>query len=179
MGEAHRPQLMCQADGRLENATLVEPLISTTTSLAGVHAALLPFPHTHLILNHSPALISLRTIVDSLTAAFPQLTFLPTSTQNDSQLASLQKHKETSRWRRTFLRALSFAIPVFFIGMMHMYLPHWLMGWTAWKVITGIYLGDVVCLLLTIPVQVFLARRFYINAWKSLKHKSATMSVLL
>ena len=79
MGKAHRPLLMCQADGRLENATLVEPLISTTTSLAGVHSALLPFPHTHLILNHSPALISLRTIVDSLTAAFPQLTFLPTS----------------------------------------------------------------------------------------------------
>jgi len=68
-----------------------------------------------------------------------------------------------------------FALPVFIIGMMHMYLPRWLMGWTGWKLCTGIYLGDVACLALTIPVQLWLARRFYSNAYKSLKHKSATM----
>jgi len=154
---------------------LVDPIITTTTSLAGVHSASLPFPHTHLILVHSPTLISLRTLVDALSAAFPQLSFLPTSTQNDSQLASLQKHKETALWRRTFLSSLTFALPVFFIGMMHMYLPRWLMGWTGWKFITGIYLGDLTCLALTIPVQLWLARRFYVSAYKSLKHKSATM----
>lgn len=162
-------------NGRLENATLVEPLITTTTSLAGVHSATLPFPHSHLLLVHSPTLISLRTIVDSLTAAFPQLSFLPISANNDSQLASLRKYKETALWRRTFLTAACFAVPVFLIGMMHMYLPIWLMGWTGWKLITGLYLGDLVCLGLTIPVQGWLARRFYANAYKSLKHKSATM----
>lgn len=155
----------------------MEPLVNTTTSLAGVRTASLPFPHSHLLLVHSPTLISLRTIVDSLTAAFPQLSFLPISANNDSQLASLRKHKETALWRRTFISASCFAIPVFLIGMMHMYLPNWLMGWTGWKIITGIYLGDVVCLGLTIPVQLFLARRFYVNAYKSLKHKSATMWV--
>jgi Cu+-exporting ATPase len=56
-----------------------------------------------------------------------------------------------------------------------MYLPMWLMGWTMWRVCRGIYLGDLVCLGLTLPVQGWLARRFYENAWKSLKHKSATM----
>jgi Cu+-exporting ATPase len=40
---------------------------------------------------------------------------------------------------------------------------------------TGIYLGDLVCLALTIPVQTWLARRFYENAYKSLKHGAATM----
>ena len=163
------------AHNRLENATLVDPITTTTASLAGVHSASLPFPHTHLILVHSPTLITLRTLVDALSAAFPQLSFLPTSTQNDSQLASLQKHKETALWRRTFLSSLTFALPVFFIGMMHMYLPRWLMGWTGWKIITGIYLGDLTCLALTIPVQLWLARRFYVSAYKSLKHKSATM----
>jgi Cu+-exporting ATPase len=159
----------------LENETLVEPLISTTTSLAGVHSAALPFPHSHLLLVHSPALISLRTIVDSLTAAFPQLSFLPVSATNDSQLASLKKHKETALWRQTFWTSACFAVPVFLIGMMHMYLPNWLIGWAGWKVVRGIYLGDLVCLGLTIPVQGWLARRFYVTAWKSLKHRSATM----
>ena len=62
---------------------------------------------------------------------------------------------------------------------MSMYLPHWLMGWTMWRVYHGIYLGELVCLALTIPVQAKLAKRFYINAWKAVKHKSATMFVEL
>lgn len=160
---------------RLENAEFVDSVIMTLESLAGVHTVSFPYPHSHLLFTHSAALITLRTIVDTLATAYPHLTFLPTTTQNDSQLASLQKHKETQRWKRTFLLSACFAIPNFIIGMMAMYLPHWLMGWTMWKISTGIYLGDLVCLALTIPVQTWLARRFYENAWKSLKHGSATM----
>ncbi|WVQ93212.1 hypothetical protein IAU59_000276 [Kwoniella sp. CBS 9459] len=163
----------------LENPEVVSSLIETTESIAGVHSVTLPFPYTHLALTHSPLLISLRTLVDTLSASYPQLSFLPVSTRDDSQLASLQKHKETALWRRTFILSAFFAVPVFVIGMMAMYLPHWLMGWTMWKVITGIYLGDLVCLALTVPVQVWLARRFYENAWKSVKHGSATMDVLV
>jgi Cu+-exporting ATPase len=163
-------------DFRLDNAELlVDSIIDATTSLAGVHSASLPYPHTHLLFTHSPLLISLRSIVDSLAASFPQLSFLPISSQNDDQLASLQKHKETTLWKRTFVISAWFAVPVFIIGMMSMYLPRWLMGWTMWRVCTGIYLGDLVCLGLTIPVQFFLARRFYENAWRAVKHKSATM----
>ncbi|WVR09060.1 hypothetical protein IAU60_006121 [Kwoniella sp. DSM 27419] len=163
----------------LENPEVVSAVLETTESLAGVHSAALPFPYTHLILTHSPLLISLRTLVDTLSAAYPHLSFLPVTTKDDSQLASLQKHRETASWRRTFLLSAMFAVPVFIIGMMAMYLPHWLMGWTMWRVWTGVYLGDLVCLALTIPVQGWLARRFYHNAWKSLKHKSATMDVLV
>lgn len=163
----------------LQGSALVDELLETTRGLAGVQAAALPFPHDHLILKHSPAMISLRTLVDTLSDAFPKLSFLPTSTQGDEQLASLRRLKETNVWRRTFLFSAAFAVPVFFIGMMHMYLPHWLMGWTAWRICRGIYLGDVVCLLLTLPVQLGLARRFYVNAWKAIKHKSATMDVLV
>lgn len=161
--------------GRLENAELVDTIVSQTTALAGVHAAALPFPHTHLILSHSPLLITLRAIVDALAESYPQLSFLPTSSESSDQLASLRKYKEIAIWRRTLIIGASFAIPVFIISMLAMYMPMWLMGWTMWKLYTGLYLGDLVCLALTIPVQCFLARRFYRNAWKAVKHKSATM----
>jgi Cu+-exporting ATPase len=134
-------------------------------------------PYDHLTFRHATAMASLRDIVDHLAEKFPQLSFLPTSTENETQLASLQKHRETARWRRIFLLSLFFAIPNFIIGMMHMYLPF--MGWTQWKLMTGIYLGQVICLFLTIPVQCILARSFYINAYKSLKHGAATMDVLV
>jgi len=152
----------------------VDEIIELVSSL-GISSTM-PSPHSHLYFSHSSS-IPLRTIVDTLTTSFPQMTFLPTSTADNSQLASLQKHKETAAWRQTFIRSSCFAVPVFIIGMMHMYLPF--MGWTKWKLMTGIYLGDLICLFLTIPVQFFLARRFYINAYKSLKHKSATMDVLV
>jgi Cu+-exporting ATPase len=35
----------------------------------------------------------------------------------------------------------------------------------------GIFVGDLIELALTIPVQVWLARRFYQNAWRALKHR--------
>lgn len=154
-------------------------LISTTEGIPGVHSAVLLPPYSHLALTHSPLLISLRSIVDTLSASFPQLSFLPVSNNDDSQIASLQKHKEAALWKRTLILSAIFAVPVFIIGMLSMYLPRWLMGWTMWKVARGIYLGDLVCLVLTLPVQTWLAKKFYQNAWKSIKHGSATMYVIL
>lgn len=146
-------------------------------SLPGVSAVSFYSPYDHIEFLHTPTLTSLRGVVDELTAAFPKLYFLPTSSENDSQLRSLRKHREIAKWRRIFVLSAIFAVPNFIVGMMHMYLPF--MGWTAWKLMTGIYLGDLVCLCLTIPVQCFLARSFYISAYKSIKHGSATMDVLV
>lgn len=150
--------------------TLLQSLVGTTS--ISFHP-----PYTDLSLQHSPTLISLRQIVDTLTLSFPHLTLLPTSltTSTNAQLASLQKLAETSSWRRTFLLSCLFAIPVFMITMLSLYLPDALMGWTRWRLWRGVYLGDLVAMGLTIPVQGWLARRFYRNAWKSMKHGSATM----
>ncbi|ORX39136.1 E1-E2 ATPase-domain-containing protein [Kockovaella imperatae] len=163
----------------LEDETQQADIVAAAQSYAGVHNAAFSSPPDTFYISHSPLLISLRTLVDSLAEAFPNLSFLPTSTTNDSQLDSLRKHKDTARWKRIFLLSACFAIPNFIIGMMSMYLPHWLMGWTMLRVYHGVYLGELVCLALTIPVQTRLARRFYVNAWKALKHKSATMDVLV
>lgn len=167
----------CALTSRLSDPSLAPDVIREAASLPGVTDVVLPVPYDHLSFVHSSTLTSLRAIVDHLAEKFPNLSFLPTSSENDSQLASLRKHREIARWRRIFILSAIFAVPNFIVGMMHMYLPF--MGWTKWKLITGIYLGDLVCLCLTIPVQLFLARIFYINAWKSLKHGSATMDVLV
>lgn len=161
----------------LDDPSIVPDVLKEVGAQPGVSDAVLAAPYNHLSFLHTPAITNLRAIVDHLTAVFPNLYFLPTSSENDSQLASLRKLRETARWRRTFLVALIFAVPNFIIGMLHMYLPF--MGWTGTKLFTGIYLGDLICLLLTIPVQCFLARGFYRAAYRSLKHGGATMDVLV
>ncbi|KAJ9106293.1 hypothetical protein QFC21_001438 [Naganishia friedmannii] len=164
----------------LTDANQAKDVSDFLVALAGVNSLLFPAPYGTIELNFSPTLIPLRQIVDSLADKFPNISVLPTlQSGNNAQLASLQKLSEIASWRNTFWSSVTFAIPVFIVTMASMWLPHWLMGWTMYKIIRGLYLGDVVALMLTIPVQCFLAKRFYISAWKSLKHGSATMDVLV
>ncbi|KAG8724051.1 hypothetical protein FRC09_000652 [Ceratobasidium sp. 395] len=98
---------------------------------------------------------------------------------NDAtQMQSLTKMKEIMEWRNRFRWSLAFAIPVFFIGMVAMHIP-FLRPIVGHRLCTGIYLGDLLGFILTVPVQFWIGEKFYRSAWKSLKHKSATMDVLV
>ncbi|CAO1624004.1 unnamed protein product [Jaminaea pallidilutea] len=98
--------------------------------------------------------------------------------RDSTQLQSLSRVKEVTEWRRAFMASISMAIPVFLISMVFSKWPptHALL---FWQPIHQLYLIDVLTLGLTIPVQFGVGRRFYRTAWKSLKHKSATMDVLV
>lgn len=164
----------------LENPSQAQDIDSHLSAIAGVSKVFFPSPYTDLILQHAPTLVTLRQLVDILAARYPNLTVLPSvASSADAQLVSLQKLHETAQWRRTFWIAFGFAVPVFIVSMASMWLPHWLMGWTMYKLVRGIYLGDVVALALTTPVQCWLAKKFYVSAWRAVKHGGATMDVLV
>jgi P-type Cu+ transporter len=98
---------------------------------------------------------------------------------NNAQLESLAKTREIQEWWKAFRFSLSFAIPVFLISMViPMFFPFIDCGPVELP-IPGLYLGDVVCLALTIPVQFGIGKRFYKSAYKSLRHGSPTMDVLV
>lgn len=124
---------------------------------------------------YTQSLVGLRDLVDEIqTLGFDAV--VSTST-NLTQLDSLKKTREIREWRRNFWRSLFFAIPVF---VFHMLLPMTgpgknLVGHRIWR---GLFVGDVIGLALTIPVQLWLARRFYINAWKAFQHRSVPPSPL-
>ncbi|KAG8950758.1 hypothetical protein FRC04_007177 [Tulasnella sp. 424] len=97
---------------------------------------------------------------------------------NATQLRSLTRTKEIHAWRDQFRYSAAFAVPVFFFSMVAMNIP-WLHDIVMYQPVVGLRLGDIICLALTIPVQFWLGRRFYISAWKSVRHGSATMDVLV
>ncbi|KAL9001037.1 MAG: hypothetical protein Q9169_000521 [Polycauliona sp. 2 TL-2023] len=98
---------------------------------------------------------------------------------NNAQLESLAKTREIREWKQAFLYSLSCAIPVFVVSMIiPMFIPALDYG-SVRLLIPGLHLGDVVCMLLTIPVQFGVGRRFYISAFKSLSHRTPTMDVLV
>ena len=101
------------------------------------------------------------------------------SDQEDAtQLQSLTRAKEVQEWWNRFKWSMTFAVPVFIINMIMPRIPFF-KPILDFRIIHGIYLGDFVSFLLCTPVQFWIGRKFYRNAFKSLKHRSATMDVLV
>ena len=146
-------------------------------SKPGVKSAVISLSTSRANITYDPSVIGLRALVGIVEAAgFNAL--VADSEDNNAQLESLAKTKEIQEWRRAFLTSLGFAIPVFFISMiLPMCFPS--LNFGAFQLIPGLFLGDVICCALTVPVQFGIGKRFYISAYKSIKHKSPTMDVLV
>ena len=155
-------------------ATALENLLRAKP---GVTGAVLSLSTARATITYNPSLTGLRVLVEAVEdAGYNAL--VADSDDNNAQLESLAKTKEIQEWRRAFLYSLSFAIPVFSISMLlPMFLPA--IDFGATRLIPGLYLGDLLCGLLTCPVQFGIGKRFYVSAFKSVKHKSPTMDVLV
>ncbi|KAK5170942.1 Cu(2+)-transporting P-type ATPase [Saxophila tyrrhenica] len=145
----------------------------------GITEARIDFITTRATVIHKPAQIGLRTVVETIEKAGYNA-LVAESEDNNAQLESLAKTKEIQEWSRAFKTSLTFAIPVFLISMfLPMFVPFLDVGSIKLPIIPGVWLGDVVCLLLTIPVQFGIGKRFYRSAFKSIRHGSPTMDVLV
>jgi len=146
--------------------------------LPGVFSAIVNLSTSRVNISHNPSMTGLRALVEA-TENLGYNALLAESDDNNAQLESLAKTREIQEWRRAFWYSLSFAVPVFMISMViPMCIPRLDFGsFLLW--IPGLYLGDIICVILTIPVQFGIGKRFYISSYKSLKHGSPTMDVLV
>jgi Cu+-exporting ATPase len=81
----------------------------------------------------------------------------------NAQMESLARTKEIMSWRTTFYNCLVFALPVSFISMG---LPMIYPALVNYSLIPGLSLGNTAMLLLTIPIQFSIGKRFHVAAWK-------------
>ena len=162
----------------LPNSSSATALEDILRLLPGVSSAIVNLSTSRIMISHNPSLTGLRALVEA-TEALGYNALVADSDDNNAQLESLAKTREIQEWRRAFWYSFSFAVPVFVISMViPMIFPRLDFGsFLLW--IPGLYLGDVLCLVLTIPVQFGIGRRFYISSYKSLKHRSPTMDVLV
>ncbi|MCJ1372667.1 hypothetical protein MMC20_003892 [Loxospora ochrophaea] len=162
----------------LSDSTSATSLEGVLRQLPGVSSAVMNLSTSRASISHNSSLTGLRALVETI-ENLGYNALVADSDDNSAQLESLAKTREIQEWKRSFRYSLSFAIPNFLIGMIiPMFLPALDFG-SIPLLIPGLFLGDVVCLLLTIPVQFGIGKRFYISAYKSLKHKSPTMDVLV
>ncbi|KAL8244899.1 hypothetical protein R6Q59_011157 [Mikania micrantha] len=88
------------------------------------------------------------------------------------------RQEEINQYRRSFMWSLVFAIPVFLTSMVLMYIPG-LKHLLDSKIVNMMTVGQLVRWILSTPVQFFIGRRFYTGSYKSLRHGSANMDVLI
>ncbi|ODA76175.1 hypothetical protein RJ55_08458 [Drechmeria coniospora] len=159
------------------DAVAAKALEEKLRGMPGIDSASLSLATERLTVNHQPAVVGLRAIVEAVEAE--GLNALVADNQdNNAQLESLAKTREIAQWRTAFRTSLAFAIPVFIIGMvLPMSLPS--LDFGRLRVLPGLYLGDLICLVLTVPIQFGIGKRFYVSAYKSVKHGSPTMDVLV
>lgn len=143
----------------------------------GITSATINFTTSRATIQREPRLVGLRAIVEAIEAAGYNA-LVADSDDNNAQLESLAKTKEIQEWRRAVTFSAWFAIPVFLTSMIFPMFPSFL-NYGAMCIIPGLYLGDFICLILTIPVQFGIGKRFYVSAYKSLSHASPTMDVLV
>ncbi|EON68988.1 hypothetical protein W97_08246 [Coniosporium apollinis CBS 100218] len=152
-------------------------LESSLKSMSGIISAAVNFSTSRAAITHTPSIIGLRALVEATEAAGYNA-LVADADDNNAQLESLAKTKEIQEWRRAFITSASFALPVFLTSMIFpMFLPF--LDYGSIKVFRGLWLGDVVCLFLTIPVQFGIGKRFYKSAFRSLRHGAPTMDVLV
>lgn len=179
---AHHPGSSGDAQAQFKiygcpDAATATQLEESLLLLPGVSSAALNLGSDRLTVTHQPGVIGLRGIVEAVEAR--GLNALVADNQdNNAQLESLAKTREINEWRMAFRTSLAFAVPVFIIGMiLPMCIPA--LDFGSLELMSGLFLGDIICLVLTIPVQFGIGKRFYVSAYKSIKHGSPTMDVLV
>ncbi|KAF2707268.1 heavy metal translocatin [Pleomassaria siparia CBS 279.74] len=161
----------------LPNPKAGEALEALLRKRQGITSVTLNFNTSRITINREPQIIGLRALVEVVEEAGYNA-LLADSDDNNAQLESLAKTKEIQEWRRAYRVSACFAVPVFLTSMFFpMFLPF--LDYGRYMIIPGVFLGDIVCLLLTIPVQFGIGKRFYVSSYKSLSHGSPTMDVLV
>ena len=136
-----------------------------------------------------------QTGIRSLISAIEDLGFdaeLIKDGQSHVDIDLLTHRSQVKQWKQAFLFNLLFSAPSMLIMMYWMYFGgHGSMGdhmddhdmnspdSHSYFLIPGLSVENLVMLLLATPVQIFGARYFYKSAWKSIKHASANMDVLV
>ena len=160
------------------SAAILEDSLRAIPGITSVAVNYSTLTSSRTTLTYNSLETGLRAVVEA-TEALGYNSLIADVDDNNAQLESLGKTREIREWKSAFLYSLSFAIPVFLISMIiPMFIPALDYGCIR-LLIPGLHLGDVVCMLLTIPVQFGVGKRFYVSAFKSLSHRTPTMDVLV
>uniref|UniRef100_A0A8C4Z5Z7 Copper-transporting ATPase 2 n=1 Tax=Gadus morhua TaxID=8049 RepID=A0A8C4Z5Z7_GADMO len=160
-------------------ASCVHSIESRLTSTRGVLAASVALATNKANIQFDPEVIGARDIIRTIEQMGFGAMLLKASHQN-----YIDHSKEIHQWKSSFLLSLLFGMPVMglMIYMMVMDSQHGEHGGAMpeeQNVLPGLSILNLAFFLLCTPVQIFGGRYFYVQAYRSLRHYTANMDVLI
>ncbi|XP_051799249.1 copper-transporting ATPase 2 [Acanthochromis polyacanthus] len=154
----------------------IESKLNTTKGILGASVTLAT-KRAHIQFN--PDLLGPRDIIKIIQSLGFEASLVKKGFKNN-----LDHSEEIRQWRNSFLLSLLFGLPVMalMIYMMVMDSQHQEHGGSMpedQNLLPGLSLLNLAFFLLCTPVQFFGGRYFYIQAYRSLKHRTANMDVLI
>ncbi|KAM9766558.1 copper-transporting ATPase 2 [Menidia menidia] len=160
-------------------ASCVHNIESKLTTTKGIHRASVALATSKAQIQFDPEVIGARDIIRIIQSLGFEASLVKVGFQNN-----LDHKEEIRQWKNSFLLSLVFGLPAMglMIYMMVMDSQHQEHGGSMpeeQNVLPGLSLLNLAFFLLCTPVQVFGGRYFYVQAYRSLKHRTANMDVLI
>ncbi|ODQ78214.1 hypothetical protein BABINDRAFT_162879 [Babjeviella inositovora NRRL Y-12698] len=155
-------------------ASCTSSVESVVAALAGIKSIAVSLATEEAAIVYDEAVIGARNIVDAIADAGFKAT-LSSSLDNSAQVSLLLKIKDIQFWKAMCWKLGLMGLPVFFLdNVMH------ILGLNLnLQLVPGLYLETVVEFVLTTIIQFVLGRKYYMSAYKGLKHGLATMDLLV
>uniref|UniRef100_A0A8C4VT53 Copper-transporting ATPase 2 n=1 Tax=Gopherus evgoodei TaxID=1825980 RepID=A0A8C4VT53_9SAUR len=158
-------------------ASCVHNIESKLTRTNGIFYASVALATSKAHIQFDPEIIGPRDIIQIIEG----IGFHASVAKRDPNAHNLDHKKEIKQWRKSFLCSLVFGIPVLIL-MIYMLIPDGLQHDTVvleQNLIPGLSILNLLFFVLCTLVQFLGGWYFYVQAYKSLKHKTANMDVLI
>ncbi|XP_074521011.1 copper-transporting ATPase 2 [Halichoeres trimaculatus] len=160
-------------------ASCVHNIESKLTSTKGIFRASVALATKKAQIHFDPDVVGARDIIKIIQSLGFEASLVKAGFKNN-----LDHTEEITQWKNSFLLSLIFGLPVMglMIYMMVMDSQHQEHGGSMpeeQNLLPGLSLLNLAFFLLCTPVQIFGGRYFYIQAYRSLKHRTANMDVLI
>ncbi|GER38869.1 copper-transporting atpase p-type [Striga asiatica] len=160
----------------LHSQNSIRLIENSVQALPGVQDVNFDLDLNKLSLSYHPDLIGPRNfieIIESTGSGKYRAKIFPEGESRESHRA-----EEIKNYYKSFLWSLLFTVPVFLLSMVFMYVPVIKHGLDT-RAVNMLTVGEILRWVLSTPVQFVIGRRFYIGAYKALRHGSANMDVLI
>ncbi|XP_059184107.1 copper-transporting ATPase 2 isoform X2 [Centropristis striata] len=160
-------------------ASCVHNIESKLTSTKGILGASVALATQKAQIQFDPEVLGARDIIKIIQSLGFEASLVKAGIKNN-----LDHTEEIRQWKNSFLLSMVFGLPVMglMIYMMVMDSQHQEHGGSMpeeQNLLPGLSLLNLAFFLLCTPVQIFGGRYFYIQAYRSLKHRTANMDVLI
>nr|UJH94449.1 Hma5 [Starmerella bombicola] len=171
--EPHSSELELKIFGH-KSETELESIRSALSSVYGVRSVMANAYLDSVVVVYDPIKTGVRAFVRCVDERGCSA-IVAASADNALQLAALNRIQALQGFKRDTLIAFVLGAPCIILMKLRRYMPHFLVT----KVGRGIWLDDILGLLLVIPILLGPARRFYVKSFKAVKARAPTMDVLV